>query len=132
MSQRNVELVRRSLETFNRGDLDAWLREADPEIEWHDQRELPGATIHYGLEATEEHLRSAMRDLPGYRVDAEELVEAGASVVVSGRVSARGRASEVPVDRPFFAAFATHAGRIRSVRIFGTHAEALEAAGLRE
>ena len=69
MSQENVELVMRSIEMFNRGDLDALFPDADPEFEWHDQPELPGATIHYGAEAATEHLRSAMRDLSGYRVD---------------------------------------------------------------
>jgi ketosteroid isomerase-like protein len=77
MSQENVEMVRRSIEMFNRGDLDALFRDADPEIEWHDQPELPGATVHHGAEAAAEHR-----------------------------------------------------GRICSVRIFGTRAEALEAAGL--
>ncbi len=132
MSQENVKKVRRSIEMFNRGDLDAVIRDADPEIEWHDQPELPGATIHHGAEATEEHLRSAMRALSGYRLDPEELVDAGANVVVCGQVSAEGRASKAPVHRPHFAAYAIRAGRIRSVRIFGTRAEALKAAGLSE
>src|SRR5215211_488669 len=132
MSQRNVELVRRGIEMFNRGDIDSLLREMDPEIEWHDQPELPGATIHYGSQATVDHLRSALRDLPGYRVDPEEFLDAEASVVVCGRISAHGRASGAPVERPYFADFATEAGRIRRARLFGTRQEALEAAGLSE
>jgi len=132
MSQENVELVKRSIEMFNRGDLDALFLDADPEIEWHDQPELPGATVHRGAEAAAEHLRSAMRDLSGYRVNPEEFVDAGANVVVCGQVSAQGRASDIPVQRPHFAAYAIRAGRICRVRIFGTRAEALEAAGLSE
>ena len=54
MSQENVELVKRSVEDFNRGDLDALFPDADPEFEWHDQPELPGSTIHYGTEAAVE------------------------------------------------------------------------------
>ena len=42
MSQENVERVERSLDSFNQGDLDAALRDLHPEVEWHDQRELPG------------------------------------------------------------------------------------------
>jgi len=128
MSEEDVELVRRSLERFNRGALGAQTSEFDPQIEWHDQRELPGATVHHGLDATVEHLRSVQRILPGYRVDADELVDAGGTVVVSGRVSARGGASDVPVDRPFFAAITIRSGLIRRVAIFASRAEALEAA----
>ena len=112
---------------FNRGDLEGFLRAADPEIEWHDRPEV-GGRIYHGAQATVEHLRSALRDLPGYHVDVQDLVDAGASVVACGRVSAQGRAGEAPVDRPFFAVYAIHAGRIRSVRIFGDRVEALHAA----
>jgi ketosteroid isomerase-like protein len=34
MSQENVDVTRRSLEAWNRGDLDAWLETGHPEIEW--------------------------------------------------------------------------------------------------
>ena len=129
VSQGNIELVRLSLGNFNRGDVDGLLGDADPEIEWHDRPDLPGATVHYGAQATAEHLRSALRDSPGYRVDADELVDAGDTVVVCGHVSAHGPAGEVLAERPFFAVYAIQARRIRSVRIFGTRAEALQAAG---
>ena len=54
------------------------------------------------------------------------------TVVVCGRVSARGHASEVPVARPYFAVYTFDAGQVRRVSIFGSRAEALEAAGLSE
>ena len=132
MSEERVELVRRSLERFNSGDLDGALQDADPDIEWHDLRELPGATVHHGREAAADHLRSVLRALPGYRVDTDELVDLGNTVVVCGRVSAHGRTSEVPVERPYFAVYAFDAGRVRRVSIFGSRAEALGAAELSE
>jgi len=132
MSQENVELVRRSIERFNSGDLDGALRDADPEVEWHDLRELPGATVHHGREAAAEHLRSVLRALPGYHLEAEEIVDLGDTVVVCGRVSAHGRTSEAAVNRPYFAVHTFDAGRLSRVRILGSRAEALEAAGLSE
>ena len=132
MSQENVEIVRAAIESFNRGDLDTLLREMHPEIEWHDQPELPGSTIHRGADAAVEHLRSVQRDLPGYHMHPKELLDTGAKVVVCGRISAHGRVSEVPVDRSVFVVYEIQAGRILRVRIFGTRDEALEAAGLRE
>jgi ketosteroid isomerase-like protein len=132
MSEENVETVRQTIEAFNRGDLDLVLPSVDAAIEWHDQRELPGATVHHGVHATMEHLRSVMEDLPGYRIDVEEWLEAEDTVVLCGRTSAHGRASGVQVDRPSFTTYELQAGRIRRVRIFGTRSEALEAAGLSE
>ena len=35
MSQENVETVRRAYEAWNADDLDAFLAELDPEVEWH-------------------------------------------------------------------------------------------------
>jgi ketosteroid isomerase-like protein len=37
MSQENVATVRASLDAWNRGDVDAWLEPAHPEIEWVSQ-----------------------------------------------------------------------------------------------
>jgi hypothetical protein len=34
MSQKNVEIVRKATEAFNRRDRDAWLRLMYPEVEW--------------------------------------------------------------------------------------------------
>lgn len=77
MSEERVELVRRSIERFNSGDLDGALRDADPEVEWPDLRELPGATVHHGREAAAEHLRSVLRAVPGCHVETEKLVDLG-------------------------------------------------------
>jgi ketosteroid isomerase-like protein len=41
MSEENVEIARRSAEAFNRGDIDAWLADIDPEIEWHGVSDEP-------------------------------------------------------------------------------------------
>jgi ketosteroid isomerase-like protein len=53
MSQENVETVRRVLEAWNTDDLDAFLAELDPEVEWHPSIEpaLEGdETPHMGLD----------------------------------------------------------------------------------
>jgi hypothetical protein len=64
MSEEKMELVRRLLTLWNDRtsavpDLAAEL--FDPDIEWHDQRELPGATIHHGIEEVKRHLAAAQR-----------------------------------------------------------------------
>ena len=138
MSQENVEVVRRAHETFNRAGLgseDAYRIAAellDPEIEWHDQRELPGATVHHGLDEVMRHLASAEESLHYDPSDLLELRDAGPCVMAVYRIHARGRSSGVPVDRDAAHVYTFRGGRIERVEIFGSRTEALEAAGLQE
>ena len=48
MSQENVEVVRRAIESFE-DDVDAWLGTLDPEIEWYPEEE--GHTPARGYDA---------------------------------------------------------------------------------
>jgi ketosteroid isomerase-like protein len=51
MSQENVETVRAAFEAWSRGDLDAWLAEADPEIAWYVLPDAPDPGPHRGRHA---------------------------------------------------------------------------------
>ena len=35
MSQQNVEAFKRAIQAYNRRDIDAFLKQIDPEVEWH-------------------------------------------------------------------------------------------------
>jgi ketosteroid isomerase-like protein len=139
MSQENVDIVRRALDAFNQrpglGSQDAYRGVAellDPEVEWHDQRELPGATVHRGIDEVMRHLASAEESVHYEPIDLLEIRDAGACVVAVYRVHARGRSSDVPVDRDAAHVYRFKGGRIERVEIFGSRTEALEAVGLRE
>jgi ketosteroid isomerase-like protein len=45
MSQKNVEVVRRAVDGWNRGDIDAWMESAHPDVEWSSAvaRQVEGA-----------------------------------------------------------------------------------------
>jgi ketosteroid isomerase-like protein len=131
--------VRRALDAFNQrpglGSEDAYRTAAellDPEVEWHDQRELPGATVHHGLDEVMRHLASAEESVHYEPADLLELRDAGSCVVAVYRIHARGRSSGVPVDREAAHVYRFKGGRIERVEIFGSRDEALAAAGLRE
>jgi ketosteroid isomerase-like protein len=51
MSQENVEIVRAAFDAWSRGDLDAWLAEADPDIEWYVLPDAPDPGPHRGRRA---------------------------------------------------------------------------------
>jgi uncharacterized protein len=132
VSAENVGRARRGIEALNRHDFDAIAEVMDPLIEWNDQRELLGATSHHGIEAVLRHLRATFEDVADFRVEAQQFVEAGNHVVITGRVTAKGQASGTPVERVAFSVNEYRAGRLVRVSIYGTKAEALKAVGLEE
>lgn len=64
MSQRNVEIVRRTNEARNRQDVDAVVREVDPDLEfdWSESRAAAGGTIPEVLHGREQ-LRKQLSEL---------------------------------------------------------------------
>jgi ketosteroid isomerase-like protein len=138
MSQENVELIRRAHEALNRSELE-WSeihriasQLLHPDVEWHDQRELPGATVHHGVEGVERHLAAAREALDYDPADLLELIDVDPLVVAVYRVHARGRSSGVRVERDACYVYSFRGPRIERVEIFGTKGEALEAVGRSE
>ena len=139
MSQETVELVRRVFTLWNRASageehaLDSAAECFDADVEWHDQRELPGATVHHGIEELGQHLTASQEALNyGRAADLLELIDADRRVLAAYRIRARGRSSGAPVERDSFHVYTFRGHRIASVEIFGSRSEALEAAGLSE
>ena len=65
-----------------------------------------------------------------YHLDAEELIEAGPSVVCVVHERGRGKGSGVPVERRWAQVWTFRRGRIIRWELFGDKAAALEAVGL--
>jgi ketosteroid isomerase-like protein len=105
---------------------------AHPDVAWHDQRELPGATVHHGIEEVERHLAAAREAWDYYRADLLEVIDADPSVVAVYQIHARGRSSGVLVERDAAWVYTFREAKIERLEIFGTRSEALEAVGLRE
>src|SRR5512144_594548 len=134
MSEENVEILRRGFEAFARGDMDALLQDADPDIEW-----APAIAPMLGLEPVRgkealrrfftEDLVEGFDDFEARPLSIEDL---GDKVLVNISYFARGRASGVPVSLETFALFVMRDGMTVSFRDYDTRAEALEAAGLSE
>lgn len=135
MSQANVETVQRAVEAWNADDLDACLAELHADVEWHPSIE-PGlegtATTYRGHEGA----RKAWRE---YRGEAwehltsrpQEIRDLGESVLLLGQMDLIARATGIEFSQELGELFEFRAGKIARVRDFLTHAEALEAAGLR-
>jgi ketosteroid isomerase-like protein len=115
---------------FQDGDFGLLAELLDPQVEWHDQRELPGATVHHGIDGVIRHLSAAREALDYAGFELLEMLDARGSVVTVTRFSARGRASGAPVERDVATVWTLQDRRVVRVSIFGTRNEALEAVRL--
>jgi uncharacterized protein len=100
MSQENVEIARRAYEAFNRRDFDGLLDLLDPEIEWHQFTQFPDRAVYHGREELRDRfLRGQLVEQFGdFRIEIEEVVDAGDHVVMIGQIVAHGSASGVPIQ----------------------------------
>ncbi len=132
MSQENVEIVRKAWEAVNRGDIDASLKYAAPDCEFDNSRAFgPVHGTYKGLD----QIRQAFEDFFGpwesFRIELDELIDAGEDVVASVTGYYRGRDGIEVRTRTAFV-WTIRDGAIAYVCFYQERQEALEAAGLSE
>ena len=99
----NLEIVRRSYEAFERGDLDAVLADFDPEIEWHQAQGLPHGGLYHGRD---EVRRNVFEPLDAewwseFSALPDEILDAGDELVVLGRYRGTAKGTGKRLDVPF-------------------------------
>jgi ketosteroid isomerase-like protein len=127
MSEENVELVRRGTES-----VDAFWAMLDEHVVWdlRNWHVTPGVgTVVVGRDAVIQASRRYWGAWEDYRVEIEEVLDAGQSVVLISHERGRGKGSGVPVARQNPQLWTFRAGRIIRWESFRTKAQALEAAG---
>jgi ketosteroid isomerase-like protein len=132
MSQENAEIrnpaVRRFVAAFE--DDDSFRNALHPEIEWYPIEE--NRTPTRGVEAAMWNRNQWLDTWEEHRLDVEEVIEDGDSVVALIHIQARGKASGVEVDVRFYAQIKVRDGKIVYIYDHEDREAALEAAGLRE
>jgi ketosteroid isomerase-like protein len=132
MAQENVEIVRRSIEAWNRRDLRT-LRasyRSDAEVDWSRSRG-PFKGVYRGRRELEAFWDVFWSTFDEGRLETHDFTEAGCEVVVSNTVYFRGR-EEIEVNARNALVFTIENGQISRLRLFQEPAEALEAVGLPE
>jgi ketosteroid isomerase-like protein len=138
MSQKNVEIVRRSFEANRRSDQreddpEAVFEFLDPAIVWEVRSDLPDAETYVGYEGMR-RLFIAFREVldeTWYRP--MEFIDAGDRVIVPLRWGGRGKSSGLEMTESEETwVFTLRDSKIIHVKEFATKKAALEAAGLRE
>jgi ketosteroid isomerase-like protein len=132
MSQENVEIVRKVIDAFNRGDLDAWLGFLSPEVAW-ESLPLPGFRDVYRGRAEAREWIEQLLEVFDFHLEIDETTALSDDrVLMAVRGRGRGRGSGIPVERPSWEVLWLADGLITRRQVFWTRDEALQAAGLSE
>ncbi|HKH14499.1 MAG TPA: nuclear transport factor 2 family protein [Solirubrobacterales bacterium] len=135
MSQENVETFKRAADAYNRRDIDALLRELDPEVEWRSAILMPlgrEARVHRGDQSVREGLRDLYEALSEFHVEYSEIRDLSDRIVGIGRVRIRERHRGVEIESPLISVIDVKDGKGIRVWNYLDPKEALEAAGLSE
>jgi ketosteroid isomerase-like protein len=133
MSQKNVEVVRRAHEAFNRRDLDAMAVLSDPDCVMDWSRSIsPQRGVYRGRAGVEAWISEITEAFESFEIHPLEYVPVGDRIVVPARVQGRGRGSGVVVDAEGATVWELERGKVAKLTLFGTKEQALEAAGLKE
>jgi ketosteroid isomerase-like protein len=132
VSHENVEVVRRAIEAFNRGDFDAALQDVAPDaaLDMSHSRG-PDAGVYVGYDAIRSFWTGLTEPFERHTIVAEEFMPHGEHVVVSITARLTGRGGiEVEAKSATVATF--RAGRLVRWTIYQDTAEALKASRLEE
>lgn len=130
MSRENVEIVRRAIEAFNRGDLDAAGDDFHPEAEV-DWSRSPGveAGIYRGEQAIRRFWSTFGETFERVIFSPDEFIECGDHVVVPNRTCFWGR-DGIRVEAHSVPLVTVRHGLIVEWRLYRERGEALKALGL--
>jgi uncharacterized protein len=131
VSQENVEIVRRYLDHWNETGEFLWA-EIDPDAVFViDPGSFVGGTYR-GHEGIRELLRLTNEVFDEFRYEVDDMVDAGDSVVVLGRICARGLQSGATGTQHGAMVFWMRDGLVVAYRSYFDRSEALAAVGLGE
>ena len=132
MSQENVELVRSSIETHNAGG--EWLDFVAEDVEIHpDASRWPEAKPFRGREEFRRFVADIDQDFQERsKQEIKEIFAIGDRVVARTDWGGKGRASGIDLRSDLTTIFTVRDRKIVKFEYFFDHAQALEAAGLRE
>ncbi len=130
MSQSNVETVRAVYERFSKGDFQASLEVFDPLVLFVLPSGFPDSGTYLGIARLEKYTRGFLEPWTRITIEAEEIGEAGDSVVATVRQRGVGSESQAATEFRYFQVWSFRGRKVIRLENFRERAEALEAAGL--
>lgn len=131
MTQTNIEIVRRSIEAFNRGDRTGTLADYAPGAEWHTTGVFADDGVYHGHAGLEQLTAELGEDVEALSFSISEIrAAAGAEVFVAMTMRGRGKRSKASFQQPSWYVVTLHDRQIVRVKAYLEPTQALEAAGL--
>jgi ketosteroid isomerase-like protein len=127
-----VEIVRAIYECWERGDFRATADKVAPDFEWKQVHGVVEPGSHVGADANRVALRSIFEVYEDFRVEAEEYVDAGDTIVVVVRAHGTARGSGLHIDQRLAQAWTVLDGIPARMEQYPSREDALEAVGLLE
>jgi ketosteroid isomerase-like protein len=131
MSQKNVDLARRSIDAFNRRDLDAVMALMDHDVEAVSRIVVIEGGYH-GHEGVRRWWENLLDAFPDFTIEVVEVRELGDATVAAVRVRGHGASSDAPFEIAVWQAAGWRGGKCIWWRMFDNQHEALETVGLSE
>jgi ketosteroid isomerase-like protein len=134
MSEKNLDIVRRHIEAFRRGDPAGALSHLDPYVVWDPSRVSDiDVSVAYGHEEFSQTIRHYIGAFENYDYEARGLADLGSGAVLAlVSEEGRGKSSGVPVRQSFAVLYTVIDGKIARVTFFADEEQALRAAGMGE
>jgi ketosteroid isomerase-like protein len=132
VSEENVEAIRAVYERFRKGDFRASLDVVDPQVLFVLPSGFPESGTYLGIARLAEYTRGFLEPWAQITIEAEDITDAGGSVVVTVCQRGVGRESGAATEFRYFQVWSFRGPKVIRLENFRERAEALEAAGLRE
>ena len=133
MPRDTEEIVRRSIDAFNRRDAEAMMESMTPDVEWVPvMGAMEGGGSFRGRAGLEAYLDGLGKAWGELQLLPDEFRDLGDRTLVIGRMLGRGHGSGVTVDTRIGVVYDWRDGKISCFRSFFDPAEAIKAVGLEE
>jgi ketosteroid isomerase-like protein len=129
MPSANVEIVRQVFERWGEGDYRT-TQVLDPHVVLIVRRDFPDGGEYFGIDGIATYMRGFLEPWTHLTMEAEELIEAGDTVVVGLVQRAEGDASGVATEFRYFQLWSFRGGKVIRLENIRDRTEALAAAGL--
>ena len=129
----NLEFVRSMYDAYARGDRRTVLGGMSDDIVWHEAENLPYAdrSPYKGPKAVDEGIFSRLVDeWHSYRVEPQEFIDAGDTIVVLGRYNATYKATGLKFDAQFAHVWRLKGGKATSFQQYTDTAQAARVTGM--
>jgi ketosteroid isomerase-like protein len=130
VSRENVEIVRAIFARRREGDFKSHMEVLDPHLVFVLRPEFPDAGAYFGTDAVADYTRGFLEPWTHLTMEAEEIVDAGDTVIVRLVQRAAGDASGAETELRYFQLWTFRGGKVIRLENIRDRAEAFEAAGL--